>query len=118
MRQALIALLLGFSPAFAADCPQIPETVTLKVDSIRVDPLMGEIGGLVDVTVSGFPPGQWIVKCAVRDKDGTYLDSQTEYHDKTAPIVGPAFTMTMQVDRTKIRSIGGADCLALVKKDY
>jgi hypothetical protein len=65
----LLLALAAPSIAAAHPCPEyIPGDVPLTVDNIDVS-----LGMFVNVTVSGFPPGFFRVKCSVHDKDGKYL---------------------------------------------
>ena len=103
---ALAALAIISGPVQAAsDCPKLPKTVPLKVDSMHT------VVPFVYVTVSGVPPG-WYVKCAVRDKDGNYLGAEMKALDGGVRILGPAFTM-MMIGAARPEDAVGADCIAI-----
>ena len=70
------------------------------------------------VTASGFPPGQWRMRCAARDKDGRYLGSGY-ITDGEEPASAPAHSMQIYVGEERADEITGADCTAIpfVRKD-
>ena len=78
--------------------------VELKVDSIRAFDLMKA----VVVTVTGFPPGSYLVKFAVHDKDGHYLGVE-KMHSLLEPATGPAHDVTVWIGE-KFKEVTGADC--------
>ena len=106
-----LALIIGLSligsPGFA-DCPEQPKTVALKVDTVR-----GDEYGLVKVTMSGFPPGGWRVKCSVRDVDGKYIAARDDDGFPNSPIIGPAYTMAIGVDKRDSSRAADAECVAI-----
>jgi hypothetical protein len=97
---ALSALLCtALAAPVAAHDPQLPETVTLNVDNISAS------GPYVTITVSGFPPGFYKVKCAARDKNGKYLGVDTDY----TPVTGPAYSLIIIIG-ARSGEVVGADC--------
>ena len=67
------------------------------------------------VTASGFPPGQWRMRCAARDKDGRYLGSSYT-RDFEEPASASADSMLIYVGPGKADEITGADCTAIPRK--
>jgi hypothetical protein len=115
MRTLVSALSLAVfaTPSATAACLEMPETITLKVDDVRATK-----PGYAYVTSSGFPPGQWRLRCAVRDKEGRYFGADFMTNLQT-PASAPAHTMMIPIDSEKVDQIVGADCTAIpfIRKD-
>lgn len=102
-----LVLTVFATPAALAACLEMPEIVTLKVDSVEADTNFPYAA----VTASGFPPGLWRMRCAVRGKDGRYLGSDVQ-QDGAVPAAAPADRMLVPIGSDH-DPVAGAECTAI-----
>ena len=84
-------ILVILAVMFVLPETEAAEPITLRVDNIEL--MSSGSTGLVRLTVSGFPPGTYTVRCAIRDKTGRYLQA----HHSNLPATGPADSMTFML---------------------